>query len=395
VKVIALPMILANSCGAAIFISIFRDQKKMFDELGVTFSRKTLHIAQKSLTILEKGFNTETAKALAEVIHKETGVGAVGITDRKYVLAFRGMGDDHHTSGIAISSRQTLQAMEENRVIYTDGIKKQWQCRLSESCPLGSALSVPLRLGDEVIGAINLFEPKNKVFLVINKSLGEGITNLVSNQLIYSRYREQKNLLMSAELKLIQAQVNPHFLFNALNTVIAILRNDKDHARELLLNLSNFFRKNLKRRKEVTTLEEELNHINSYLVIEKARFKDRLLLEVNIAPSFYGIRLPAFTLQPLIENAIKHGISTLIEPGIIKLTTGLANGNVYIDIEDNAGACAAWNSNGLGMKIVEKRIKNLYGEQCGLDVHCVPNECTRIRLILPERRAFGDTCVGH
>jgi two-component system LytT family sensor kinase len=85
----------------------------------------------------------------------------------------------------------------------------------------------------------------------------------------------------------------------------------------------------------------------------------------------------------------------LIEPGIIKLTTGLANGNVYIDIEDNAGACGAWNSNGLGMKIVEKRIKNLYGEQCGLDVHCVPNECTRIRLILPERRAFGDTCVGH
>ncbi|MGD8837323.1 MAG: sensor histidine kinase [Desulfobacteraceae bacterium] len=395
VQVIAVPMILANSCGAAIFISIFRDQKKMFDKLGVTFSRKALHFADKTLAILDKGFNLETAKELADVIHKETGVGAVAITDRNKILAFKGMGDDHHLSGIPISSRQTLQAIEENRVIYVDGVKKLWQCRLSESCPLGSVLSVPLRLGDEVIGAINLFEPKDKVFLVINKSLGEGITNLLSSQLLYSRYREQKNLLMSAEFKLIQAQINPHFLFNALNTVIAILRKDKNRARELLLHLSNFFRKNLKRRKDVTTLEDELNHINSYLIIEKARFEDNLSLEIDIAPSFYGVRLPVFTLQPLIENAIKHGVSTMVAPGVIKLSAGLTNGSVCIDIEDNAGTCGEWNANGLGMKIVEKRIKNLYGEKFGLDVHCVPNERTRVRIMLPERRALRDTRAGH
>ncbi len=394
VKVIALPMILANSCGAAIFISIFRDHKRMFDKLGVTFSRKALHIAQKTLTILDKGFSQETAKELAEVIYTETGVGAVAITDRRKVLAFHGLGDDHHTSGIPISSRQTLQAIEENRVIYVDGVKQQWQCRLSESCRLGSVLAVPLRLGDEVIGAINLFEPKDKIFLVINKSLGEGITDLLSNQLIYSHYREQKNLLMSAELKLTQAQINPHFLFNALNTVIAILRKDPDRARELLLHLSNFFRMNLKRREDVTTLEDELNHISSYLVIEKARFEDHLFLNVDIDPSFFGIRLPVFTLQPLIENAIKHGVSTLVKPGNIKLSASRENGYICIDIEDNAGTCGEWDSSGLGMKIVEKRIKNLYGEMFGLDVHCVPDECTRIRIRLPERRA-GDTRIGH
>jgi two-component system, LytTR family, sensor kinase len=384
VQVIAVPMILANSCGAAIFISIFRDQKKMFDKLGVTFSRKALHIADKTLTILEQGFNEDTAKQLAEVIYKETGVGAVAITDRNTVLAFQGMGDDHHSSGIPISSRQTLQAMEENRVIYVDGMKQQWQCKLSESCPLGSVLSVPLRLGDEVIGAVNLFEPKNKVFLVINKSLGEGITNLLSNQLIYSRYREQKNLLMSAELKLIQAQINPHFLFNALNTVIAILRKDTDRARDLLLHLSNFFRKNLKRSKDVTTLEDELNHISSYLVIEKARFEDRLSLDVDIAPSLFSVKLPVFTLQPLIENAIKHGISNMIEPGTIKLSAERSDGYVIVTIEDNAGTCGALDSNGLGMNIVEKRIRNLYGENSGLEVQCVPNELTCIRIKLPD-----------
>jgi two-component system, LytTR family, sensor kinase len=395
VQVIAAPMILANSCGAAIFISIFRDQKKMFDKLGVTFSRKALNIADKTLTILEKGFNEETARQIAEEIHRETRVGAVAITDRRSVLAFKGLGDDHHKCGIPISSRQTLQAMEENRVIYVDGVKQQWHCRLSKACPLGSVLSLPLRMGDEVIGAINLFEPKDKVFLVINKSLGEGITNLLSNQLIYTRYREQKNLLMSAELKLIQAQINPHFLFNTLNTVIAILRKDTDRARDLLLHLSNVFRKNLKRSRDVTTLEDELNHINSYLIIEKARFEDRLSLEVDIAPDILQVRLPVFTLQPLIENAIKHGISSMVEPGKIKLSAERMNGTVCIDIEDNAGICGAWDSSGLGMKIVEKRIKNLYGETYGLDVTCVPNEWTRIRIRLPEKGAFDDTCAGH
>jgi two-component system, LytTR family, sensor kinase len=395
VQVIAAPMILANSCGAAIFISIFRDQKKMFDKLGVTFSRKALHIADKTLTILEKGFNEETARQLAEVIHRETAVGAVAITDRQKVLAFKGLGNDHHKSGIPISSRQTLQAMAENRVIYVDGVQRQWQCSLSKACPLGSVLSLPLRLGDEVIGAINLFEPKDKVFLVINKSLGEGITNLLSNQLIYAHYREQKNLLMRAELKLIQAQINPHFLFNALNTVIAILRKDTHRARELLLHLSKLFRKNLKRRRDVTTLEDELNHINSYLIIEKARFEDRLSLEVDIAPDILPVRLPVFTLQPLIENAIKHGISSMVEPGTIKLSAERGNGTVCIDIEDNAGTCGSWNSNGLGMKIVEKRIQNLYGDTYGLDVQCVPNEWTRIRIKLPEKGAFDDACAGH
>jgi two-component system LytT family sensor kinase len=395
VQVIAAPMILANSCGAAIFISIFRDQKKMFDKLGVTFSRKALHIADKTLTILEKGFNEETARQLVEVIHRETAVGAVAITDRQKVLAFKGLGNDHHKSGIPISSRQTLQAMAENRVIYVDGVQQQWQCSLSKACPLGSVLSLPLRLGDEVIGAINLFEPKDKVFLVINKSLGEGITNLLSNQLIYAHYREQKNLLMRAELKLIQAQINPHFLFNALNTVIAILRKDTHRARELLLHLSKLFRKNLKRRRDVTTLEDELNHINSYLIIEKARFEDRLSLEVDIAPDILPVRLPVFTLQPLIENAIKHGISSMVEPGAIKLSAERGNGTVCIDIEDNAGTCGSWNSNGLGMKIVEKRIQNLYGETYGLDVQCVPNEWTRIRIKLPEKGAFDDACAGH
>lgn len=395
VRVIALPMIVANSCGSAIFVSIIRDQKSMFDKLGVIFSNKALRMADETLSFLGDGFNEKTASKLARLIHRETNVAAVSITDRDQVLAFEGLGSDHHTAGIKITSPQTLQAIKENRVYYVDGGEERWECQLTDACPLGSVLSVPLRFEGEVLGTVNLFEPKNKLFLGINKTLGEGITNLISNQMLHAKYTEQKSLLTKAELKLVQAQINPHFLFNALNTVIAILRKDADRARELLLNLSNFFRKNLKREGDIATLEDELNHVNSYLVIEKARFEDRLTLEMDIDPDLDHIKVPVFTLQPLIENAIKHGISNMLEPGIIRLSARSDGDFIRIDIEDNAGCYDDDKPGGLGMKIVEKRIKNLCGEKYGLEVSCIPNERTLVSVKLPGKGCWNDTRSGN
>lgn len=383
VRVIALPMILANSAGAALFVSIIRDQKTTYDRFSVIFSAKALKVAEKTLAILVKGFNKETALEVAKLIHKETGVGAVAITDRETVLAFVGEGHDHHKAGQPISSSLTKRAIKENRIIYADGIHEHWTCSLSESCPLGSALTVPLRVDNELIGTVNLFEPKNKIFLNLNRTLGIGITNLLSDQILRARYDEQKNLLVQSELKLVQAQINPHFLFNALNTIIAVTRKDADRARDLLLHLSNFFRKNLKRSGDLATLEEELNHVNSYLKIEKARFEDHLHMEMDIDPSLLSVQIPIFTLQPIIENAIKHGISDMLEQGVIKLSATKENDTVTIQIEDNAGSYDTTNQQGLGMNIVDKRIKNLFGEGFGITATCVPNQQTLIAISVP------------
>lgn len=384
VRIIALPMILANSCGAAIFVSIIRDQRKMYDELSVTFSSKALKMAERTVAILGRGLDNETAQEVASVIKEETGVGAVAITDREKVLAFVGQGHDHHLIGTRISSSQVKRAIRENRIVYADGGEKKWRCSLSEDCPLGSVLSVPLRVDNELIGTINLFEPKNKLFLVTNRTLGEGITALLSDQLLYGRYIEQKNLLTTAELKLAQAQVSPHFLFNALNTISAIIRKDADRARDLILHLSNFFRKNLKQTGDLATLEEELNHVQSYLVIEKARFEDRLHLEMDIDPQLMSIKLPVFTLQPIVENAIKHGISTMLGQGIIRLTVVRQSGRIRITVEDNGGNFIERGRKGLGLNIVEKRIKNLCGEGHGLEITCIPQERTEIAITVPE-----------
>jgi two-component system LytT family sensor kinase len=384
VEIIALPMIFANSIGAALFMSMMRDQKSMFDKVGAIFSAKAFNIADRSLGILSKGFNTDTARQLAEIIYEETGVGAVSISDGKKILAYIGLGDDHHLTGLDIVSPQTQEAIRDNKVIFADGVNEVFNCALSDNCPLGSALIVPLRVENEVVGTIKLYEPKHKLFLNLNKTLGEGIANLLGEQLLRDRYRTQKNLLVKSELKLIQAQINPHFLFNALNTIVAVVRQDADRARSLLLHLSNFFRKNLKRSGDLSALEEELDHVNSYLVIEKARFGERLEVIEEIDPELLKIKVPIFTLQPIVENAVKHGIAELLDGGRIKISATRDGNRAIISVEDNAGSFSdKLHSDGLGMNIVDKRIKNLYGRQYGLKTECVPDQVTRVSLLVP------------
>ncbi len=391
VKVIALPMMLANSAGAALFVSIMRDQKSMYDKFGVIFSGRALKIAERTLGILDKGFSLNVAAMeVARIIHDETGVGAVAITDREKVLAFVGTGADHHLPGSPISSELTRRAIRENQVIYADGVREKFSCSRSSDCLLGSALVAPLRLDDEVIGTIKLYEPKKKLFLNFNRTLGEGIANLLSDQLLRSRYEEQKRLLVTSELKLIQAQINPHFLFNALNTIVAVLRQDAGRARDLLLNLSSFLRKNLKRSEELATLEEELAHVDAYLGIEKARFEDRLRVETQIDPDLLALKIPAFTLQPIVENAIKHGISGLLEQGLVRISVRQDAGEVRIVVEDNAGAYGeASPDEGLGMKMVDKRIRNFCGNRYGVTVDCRPQEWTRVTIAVPGAKVLA------
>ena len=118
VQIIAMPMIVTSSTGAALFMSIIRDQKNMYEKTAVLFSARAFRIAERTLHVLMRGFNSETALEMAKIVHEETGVGAVAITDTQRVLAFVGSGSDHHLPGSLISSRATRTAIEENRVIF-------------------------------------------------------------------------------------------------------------------------------------------------------------------------------------------------------------------------------------------------------------------------------------
>jgi two-component system, LytTR family, sensor kinase len=384
VKVIGPPMILLNPIGAALFMAVLLGRQRDQDRVAAASSARALEVAQRTLGLMTRGFGREVAADLAAIVKEETGVGAVCVTDTERILAWVGVGGDHHQAGGAIASPHTRQAISANAVIFADGVRQTYDCRVSATCPLNSVVVVPLQVDGAVVGTVQLFEPRDRRFLNMNKTLGEGLGALLSSQLLIARYQEQKSLLVMSELKLIQAQVNPHFLFNALNTIIAITRSDAARARDLLVHLSHFFRKNLKRNSDVSTLQEELDHVGSYLEIEKARFQDRLVVETEVDPSLLSLKLPTFTLQPLIENAIKHGLSATLEKGTARIRAFRRDGLALIEIEDDAGTYAEPpGGGGLGMKIVDRRIKNQLGDAYGISVSCVPDELTRVTIRMP------------
>ncbi|ECE5903254.1 sensor histidine kinase, partial [Salmonella enterica subsp. enterica] len=194
----------------------------------------------------------------------------------------------------------------------------------------------------------------------------------------------QKALLTQSEIKLLHAQVNPHFLFNALNTIKAVIRRDSEQASQLVQYLSTFFRKNLKRPSEIVTLADEIEHVNAYLQIEKARFQSRLQVQLDVPSTLSRQKLPAFTLQPIVENAIKHGTSQLLDTGNVAIRARREGQHLMLDIEDNAGLYQpSAGSSGLGMSLVDKRLREHFGDDYGISVACEPDCFTRITLRLP------------
>ena len=382
---IALPMIVANSLGAALFMRLILDRRETLEKYSIAFSAKALRIAERSVGVLMQGFNENNCSRMAAIIREETGVGAVAITDCEKLLGFVGVGADHHLPGTPISSSHTFHAIANNQVVYADGVDVSYHCSVSKDCKLGSSLVIPLRgEGNRVFGTIKLYEPKRKFFSSLNRTLGEGIARLLSNQVLAGTIEEQKQLLAQSEIKLLQAQINPHFLFNALNTLAAVIRSDPAAARQIVHDLSTFFRKSLKRPNNEATLKDEIEHVHAYLRIELARFAGRLDVSITVADDLLPLRLPTFSLQPIVEKAIKYGISQMIEPGKITISAQRVDDVLTIVVEDSAGLYQPKpDGDGLGMNLVDRRLKIRYGAAYGISVTCQPESWTRVALRLP------------
>jgi two-component system, LytTR family, sensor histidine kinase AlgZ len=182
--------------------------------------------------------------------------------------------------------------------------------------------------------------------------------------------REMQALVVArdAELKALKAQINPHFLFNSLNSISALTGIDAARAREMCVRLSDFLRSSLRMgERETVPLIEEVALARSYLAVEQVRFGERLRIEQHIAPECVDFPVPPLLLQPLVENAVKHGISSLAEGGLIRLEARLADRDLHLIVEnpfDPEGSTA--RKNGLGLLIVKRRLLARYGDRAAL-----------------------------
>jgi len=385
IQITTLPSLIGNSIGAALFVTILNDKERS----GVSYTTSALSMAKCLVNVLKDGFNERAANEIANIIRQETRIATVVITDNNNkIMAIAGIGIDHHQAGDEIAAGLVQKSIKQQRVIFVDGGSHQFQCAISSGCPLHSALIAPLMMDEKLLGVLLLFEPKRRFFPKLNRALGEGIADLLSEQIRLSIYQKQ---LAIAEHKLLIAQINPHFLANALNTVSAVMRSDTTRARELLVDLAFLMRKNIKdSNNETSTLEQELEHLDAYLSIELARFGDKLKIEKSIEAELMNILLPSFTLQPVVENAIKHGTSHLLIAGHIHIRAYRFDKQlIRIEIKDNAGLYPPTQSptnKGIGMKNVRGRIEYLFGAQYGLSVNYEPDQHTTVTLTLPFRR---------
>ncbi len=391
VKIIGIPMIVANAIGIAVFIAITDSIFKEIENEAVYQAQLTLKIADRTLAYFRKGFNEDTARDTARIIYDMTKIKAVAFTDTEKILAHVGIGEDHHLAGSTIQTNLTKEALLTKNYIVAN-TRDEIGCTHS-NCPLKSAIIVPIKEDDKVIGTLKLYKGQENSISKVDIELALGLAQIFSTQIELSKIDYQRELLSRSELKALQAQINPHFLFNAINTIVSLTRTQPDDARMLLIHLGNYFRTNLQQDVEVVDLYKEIEHINSYVEIEKARFGDKLEIIYDI-PKSIDCKLPPLVLQPIVENAIKHGVLGKIEGGrveIIAMDNGAETKLVVKDngvgiSKENLDCLFKENSNkeSIGLKNVNERLKNKYGQEYGLILESEINKGTTATIVIPK-----------
>ncbi len=391
VKIIGIPMIIGNGIGIAVFIAITDSIFKEIENEAVYQAQLTLKIADRTLAYFRKGYNEETARDTAKIIYDMTKIKAVSFTDTEKILAHVGIGEDHHLSGSPIKTNLTKEALLTKKYLVAN-TKEEIGCE-HKNCPLKSAIIVPIKEEDKVIGMLKLYKGQENSITKVDKELALGLAQIFSTQIELSKIDYQRELLSRSELKALQAQINPHFLFNAINTIVSLTRTQPNDARRLLIHLGNYFRNNLQQETEVVDLYKEIEHISSYVEIEKARFGDKLEIIYDI-PESIDCKLPPLLLQPIVENAIKHGVLGKIEGGRVEIIARDNGKETKLMVKDDGIGIAKEdldclfnecdNKESIGLKNVNERLKNKYGKEYGLILESEINKGTTATMIIPK-----------
>lgn len=396
IKVISLPMIGVNSLGIGLFVEIVRYVLRDREKRASSQAQKSLDIANQTVSHLRQGLNLKSANATAQIIFNHLTVAAVSITNNKHILAHIGAGEDHHSVGHLVQTASIQKVIETGEPVHLKE-KSLIGCRDGQ-CPLQSSIVVPLKKNGNIMGTLALFGDAGVSLHEVDFQMARGLAELFSTQLELEDIQLKDQLLARAEIMRLQAQINPHFLFNSLNTVVSFCRSSPEKARQLLLELANYMRRNLRDNKCFVEVAEELNHVQSYLSIEQARFGERIKVSWEIEPGCESWPVPALIIQPLVENAVKHGLSSREEGGNICIAISRDNGDLQVRVEDdgvgmqpqavegifNKGRAESCER-GVGLSNVNQRLEQIYGPQYGLMINSAVGSKTVVSLRMPRK----------
>lgn len=399
VRLIGLPMVVLNACGVAVFIGAFNHIFVEQNSLADSRIRLAFRIADQCLPHLRQGLDSQKdMDATVEIICSLSECTGIIVASTNQVLSYSG------ECPLEFDLTGSLPT------VALDAMVQQATCVQKKALPTDPAemrsflrhhilIASPLLQKGKVIGCLILSERKKWLFLEAQVGFLEGLAKLFSTQLELSQLEYQKNLLRKAEFQMLQAQVNPHFLFNSLNTISCFCREKPERARELLLMLGDYYRYAIDQGEVFVDLSNELAHVKTYLLLEQARFEERLELTLDTT-RIEGHRclVPALILQPIVENAIKHGADAQGRRRIVISAWKDQNG-VSVCVADKGPGFLPQILEGLardslptekvGLSNVHKRLRSIYGEDNGLMIDSTP-EGSKVTMFFPDNQEEED-----
>jgi two-component system sensor histidine kinase LytS len=378
------------------------------DNLRSQATERTLRVASSTLEHMRGGLTKEGCQAVCQLLLPETEAQAVSLTDTKVVLAYVGDQQPAYPPGspntrptmeVVRSGRMETFSTRDTRMIEEEGMPYSEEVSLgAEGFPVG--IIVPLVVADNTVGTLKLYYRNGQQVDRTQLTIARGFANLLSAQLSSYELDRQAELTAQAEVKALQAQINPHFLFNTLNTIAALTRTDPTRARELLREFSVFYRRTLESSESRIPLSQELEQTRRYLTIERARFgEDRIVESEHVEPGLESVMVPSFLVQPIVENSVRHAMR---DDGPLHIDVHVATDgrDVLIAVADDGlgmdDAAAERllaqtqvnrddkSGTGIALRNVAERIERFYGVGSGIEIMSKLGQGTVVTLRLGD-----------
>lgn len=399
VHTIALPSLFANAAGVAILVELLATVKREQERARAAQAQIALDVAFRTLPHLRNGLGPASAGEAARIIRDATGLDAVALSSESAPLAHEGAGCAHHRAGAGALTRAARRALETGEPVVAR-TRAELGCP-DPACPLGSGIVVPLQRADERVGTLALYRAAEHRIDPADEELARGLAQLFSHQVEFGELERQRRLALDAEIRALQAQINPHFLFNAISTIKSHTRTDPELASELLVRLAAFFRRNIATPADRVPLADELEHCEAYVAIERARFEERLSVVYDVDEVARGCLVPPLMLQPLVENGVRHGVLPREQGGVVRVDAHRAGDDLLVTVSDDGVGMTAeriravlsergpLGGQGLGLALrnVNARLAALYGQGHALRIDSAPGQGTVVRFSIPAVRA--------
>ena len=382
---LAVQAALTAVAAVAVYLLVSR-QRRSFGSAEDRAMLRTLALATSTMGALRRGL---TVRSAADVLPEvaEHAATAVALYDTRRLLAFEpgpATAADGHRAHLDGEAPAVLEALGSGRMRLL-----RLHGAAADGCGLRSAAVAPLLVNERPVAALVTYHAQTPgpTALRITSDLAE----LLATQLRLQQADQQRVALVRSELRALRAQISPHFIYNTLTTIASFIRTDPDRARELLTLFADFTRKAFRGpQDEFASLADELVYVHQYLLFEQARFGERLAVRYRVEPEVLNAIVPTLVVQPLVENAVKHGMESGSGRGTVSIIAEDRDDECWIAVRDNGcgfdAARLQGGDSGGALANIDRRLRETFGPSHGLAIDSQPGAGTTVRMRIPKYR---------